>query len=482
MFMKKLFAVEVDDFGRFFPQVHEMLGQKRARSFSEAERAEIEVIRAEWDARGTARFPRPYGPDLVWALRAMRPKGEGLLSFRTASKLRDWIAKGISFPTFGTNNDPTMAVESVRGGLSAVYGSGWQLAFTSTEKGRRPDMSLYDPSEGPRRVRSINGALEAAAINQRLHGDTQIDWEAPIIMDAEAGFGHFLNNYDLVLQAIDAGAAAVHIEDQGVLKRCGHLGEKVVVPIAEMIERLIAARLAADVAGVPLVIIARTDSQKGKWLSNPLDPRDEAFLDGTTNMKDRVWGFKGGDEAVIARLIAFAPYADLLWAETEHPNLAEYLGYIAAVRAVHPEAQFAYNCSPSFDEWHNDEKWNALNPGVPRREFIERLITAGVLWPFITLAGIHMAGLAAYQLARGFLRDGMQAYGDLVQGPEFALARDGYVLHRHQKVAGVPVYDAIASGVTGGEGGLLSGATSTEARFRSREGLPAVGPVDPNKT
>lgn len=466
MFLKKLFAAEVDDFGRFFPT----LAGGRKRDFSEAERVEIQAIRDEWKAQGTDHFARPYGPDLVWALRAMRPRGDGLLSFRTSAKLRAWINAGIAFPTFGTNNDPSMATEAVRAGIRVIYGSGWQLAFTSKD-GRRPDMSLYDPSEGATRVRQLNGALEAAAQVQRLRGDTNIDWEAPIIMDAEAGFGHFLNLYDLVIKAIDAGAAAVHIEDQGILKRCGHLGEKAVVPIREMILRLIAARLAADVAGVPLVIVARTDSQKARVISNPLDPRDAAFLDGTVRTSDMVWGFRGGDEAVIARLIAFAPYADLLWAETEHPDLAEYLRYIAAVKAVCPSAKFAYNCSPSFDEWHNNAKWEALNPGIPRREFIQRLIDADVLWPFITLAGIHMAGLNAFQLAQGFLRDGMQAYGDLVQGPEFALARDGYVLHRHQQVAGVPTYDAIASGVTAGVSEMLAGATSTEARFRSREGV-----------
>jgi len=359
------------------------------------------------------------------------------------------------------------AVQMVKAGLQAIYVSGWQVAADANlSEHVYPDQSLYPVSSVPSLVRRINNALLRA--DQIEWAETALDllhdWMVPIVADAEAGFGGPLNAYELMRSLIEAGAAGVHFEDQlSSEKKCGHMGGKVLVPTAQHIRTLKAARLAADVAGVPTVLVARTDALGATLITSDIDPTDAPFLTGTRT-PEGFFGVRAGIEAPIARAIAYAPYADVLWCETSTPDLDEARRFAEAVLDVHPGKLLAYNCSPSFN-WrrHLDESTIA--------RFQKELGAMGYRFQFITLAGFHALNVSMFELARGYAADDMTAYLN-VQDREFALEPEGYTATRHQREVGAGYFDEIAKVVSGGAASTLALLGSTEEE--QFEGQPAA--------
>jgi isocitrate lyase len=347
------------------------------------------------------------------------------------------------------------AIQQVKAGLKAIYLSGWQVAADANLAGQMyPDQSLYPANSVPTVVKRINQALQRADQIDRREGRNGTYWFAPIVADAEAGFGGPLNVFELVKAMIEAGAAGVHLEDQlSSEKKCGHMGGKVLIPTEQAIRNLVAARLAADVCRVPIVIIARTDANAATILTNDIDERDKPFLTGerTTEGFFRV---RAGIEQAISRAIAYAPYADLLWCETSEPNLEEARTFAEAIHAKYPGKYLAYNCSPSFN-WK--KKLDAATIGRFQRE----LSAMGYRFQFITLAGFHALNYGMFMLAQGYLERGMPAYADLQQA-EFAAEAAGYTAHRHQREVGTGYFDDVAQ-VIG------RGASSTTALLGSTE-------------
>lgn len=347
------------------------------------------------------------------------------------------------------------AVQQVRAGLKAIYLSGWQVAADGNLAGQTyPDQSLYPANSVPAVVRRINNALLRQDQIERAEGEITQDWLAPIVADAEAGFGGPLNAYELAQSLIAAGAAGIHWEDQlASEKKCGHLGGKVLVPIQQHIRTLNAARLAADVAGVPTVIIARTDALAADLLTSDVDPRDAEFLTGerTTEGFYRV---TPGLDSVIARGLAFAPYADLLWVETGEPDIELARAFAEAIHARHPGKKLAYNCSPSFN-WkrHLDDEQIAT--------FQADLAALGYAFQFITLAGFHAVNHSMFDLARGYAERAMSAYVEL-QEAEFAAEANGYTATRHQREAGTGYFDVVSTALNPDSATLaLAGSTET---------------------
>ncbi|MEZ3155751.1 isocitrate lyase [Microbacterium sp. BWR-S6Y] len=347
------------------------------------------------------------------------------------------------------------AVQQVRAGLKAIYLSGWQVAADGNLAGQTyPDQSLYPANSVPAVVRRINNALLRQDQIERAEGEVTQDWLAPIVADAEAGFGGPLNAYELAQSLIAAGAAGIHWEDQlASEKKCGHLGGKVLVPIQQHIRTLNAARLAADVAGVPTVIIARTDALAADLLTSDVDPRDAEFLTGerTTEGFYRV---RPGLDSVIARGLAFAPYADLLWVETGEPDIELARAFAEAVHARYPGKKLAYNCSPSFN-WkrHLDDEQIAT--------FQADLAALGYAFQFITLAGFHAVNHSMFDLARGYAERAMSAYVEL-QEAEFAAEAQGYTATRHQREAGTGYFDVVSTALNPDSATLaLAGSTET---------------------
>ncbi|HAN23852.1 MAG: isocitrate lyase [Microbacterium sp.] len=348
------------------------------------------------------------------------------------------------------------AVQQVRAGLKAIYLSGWQVAADGNLAGQTyPDQSLYPANSVPSVVRRINNALLRQDQIEHAEGTITQDWLAPIVADAEAGFGGPLNAYELAQSLIQAGAAGIHWEDQlASEKKCGHLGGKVLVPIQQHIRTLNAARLAADVAGVPTVIIARTDSLAADLLTSDVDPRDQEFTTGerTTEGFYRV---RAGIEPVIARGLAFAPYADLIWVETGKPDIELAREFAAAIHAEFPGKMLAYNCSPSFN-WKrhlNDEQIAT---------FQQELADLGYKFQFITLAGFHALNYSMFDLARGYAERAMSAYVEL-QEREFAAEDDGYTATKHQREAGTGYFDFVSTALNPDSATLaLVGSTESE--------------------
>jgi len=346
------------------------------------------------------------------------------------------------------------AVQMVRAGLEAIYLSGWQVAADANLAGQTyPDQSLYPANSAPALVRRLNNALRRADQVESVEGGATRDWLVPIVADAEAGFGGALNAYELTMAMIEAGAAGVHFEDQlASEKKCGHLGGKVLVPTGQYLRMLTAARLAADVAGTRTVLIARTDALGATLLTTDVDERDQRFLTGERTMEG-YWRVEPGLEPAIARGLAAAPYADLLWFETSTPDLDQAASFAQAIHAEHPGKALAYNCSPSFN-WrkHLDE------PAIAR--FQKELGRLGYRFQFITLAGFHALNAAMFELAGGFARRGMAAYVDLQQR-ELALEAEGYTATRHQREVGTGYFDAVSEVVSGGNGttGAMNGST-----------------------
>ena len=359
-------------------------------------------------------------------------------------------------PTFGalTGNQ---AVQMVKAGLEAIYLSGWQVAADANLSSQTyPDQSLYPSNSVPALVRRLNNALmRADQIERSESGRASLDWYAPILADAEAGFGGPLHAFELMKLMIEAGAAGVHYEDQlASEKKCGHLGGKVLVPTQQFIRTLVAARLAADVLDVPTLIVARTDALSATLLTSDIDPRDRPFLAGERTAEG-YFRVRDGLEPVIVRALAYAPYADLLWFETATPDLALARRFADAVHAKFPGKCLAYNCSPSFN-------WRRHLGDAEIVTFQGALAEMGYKFQFITLAGWHLLGLHTFDLARAYRKEGMPAYVRLQQ-EEFAREADGYTATRHQREVGAGYFDRVLAAVSGGEASTSALAGSTEA-------------------
>ncbi len=348
------------------------------------------------------------------------------------------------------------AVEQVQAGLRAIYVSGWQVAGDMNTAGQMyPDQSLYPVDSAPDLIRRINQALVRADQIQHMEGRREIDWFVPIIADGEAGFGGPLNTFELTKAMIEAGAAAVHLEDQlSSLKKCGHMGGKVLVPASEFIPKLVSARLAADVLGVPALIVARTDAEDATLIRSDFDAIDQRFLTGTRTVEG-FFGIKNGTELSITRALAYAPYADMLWCETAKPDLGQAREFAQGVHAQYPGKWLAYNCSPSFNwKLHLDEK--------EMRTFQDKLAEMGYKFQFVTLAGFHALNASMFALAHAYQEEGMAAYSRL-QEQEFQLERDyGYRAVKHQSFVGAGYFDAVQLTVQGGDVSTSALKGSTE--------------------
>lgn len=348
------------------------------------------------------------------------------------------------------------AVQQVQAGLKAIYLSGWQVAADANDAGQTyPDQSLYPADSVPNVARKINNALVRADQLHHMDGKNGTYWFAPIVADAEAGFGGTLNAFELMKAMIEAGAACVHFEDQlSSAKKCGHLGGKVLVPTSEAIQKLVAARLAADVLGVPTLIMARTDANSAFLLTSDIDPRDHDFLTGGRT-SEGFFHVRGGLESAIARGLSYAPYADLIWCETSEPNLEEARRFAQAIHSKYPDKMLAYNCSPSFN-WKKK-----LDDGVIAN-FQQELARMGYKFQFVTLAGFHALNLSMFELARGYKDTGMTAYSRL-QEKEFAReAQYGYQAVKHQRFVGTGYFDALTQVIAGGVASTTALKGSTE--------------------
>ena len=347
------------------------------------------------------------------------------------------------------------AVQMVRAGLQAIYVSGWQVAADANLAGQTyPDQSLYPANSGPALVKRINNALLRADQIDNAEGKNGTYWLAPILADAEAGFGGPLNAFELMKGYIEAGAAAVHFEDQlSSEKKCGHLGGKVLVPTSQFVRTLVAARLAADVCGVPTLVVARTDALSATLLTSDIDEVDREFTTGERT-PEGFFRVKPGIEAPIARSLAYAPYADVLWFETATPDMDEARRFAEAIHERFPGKLLAYNCSPSFN-------WRQHLSDAEIERFQRELGELGYAYQFITLAGFHSLNSAMFELAKGYAAEGMPAYVR-VQEREFELEEEGYTATRHQREVGAGYFDAVMEAVSGGQSSTLALKGSTE--------------------
>ena len=348
------------------------------------------------------------------------------------------------------------AMQQVKAGLNAIYLSGWQVAGDANDSLQMyPDQSLYAVSSVPTVVRRINNTLRRADQIATMEGDTSIDWFAPIVADAEAGFGGVLNAHELMKAMIEAGAAGVHFEDQlASAKKCGHLGGKVLVPTQEAVQKLVAARFAADVLGVPTVLLARTDAEAANLITSDIDARDQPFLTGERT-SEGFYRTRNGLDSSIARGVAYAEVADMVWCETGKPDLGFAKEFADAVRAKHPGKMLAYNCSPSFN-------WKKHLDDATIAKFQRELGAMGYKFQFITLAGFHSLTYGMYELAHGYARDNMTAYVKL-QEAEFAAEKIGYTATRHQREVGTGYFDEVTQVVTGGNSSVTAMGDSTES-------------------
>ena len=382
------------------------------------------------------------------------------LAERGAARLWRLLADEEFVPTLGAYTG-NQAVQHIRAGLKAIYLSGWQVAADANSSGQMyPDQSLYPVDSVPAVVKRINQAFQRAdQVQEMEHADgevsTNFNFFAPIIADAEAGFGGPLNAFELMKAMIEAGAAGVHFEDQlAAEKKCGHLGGKVLVPTGTFIRTLNAARLAADVQGVATIIMARTDANAAQLITSDIDERDRPFLTGERTAEG-FYRMTGGLDCAIARGLAYAPYADLIWCETATPNLDEARRYAEAIKAEHPDQMLAYNCSPSFN-------WAKHMDADDMRRFQREIAAMGYKFQFVTLAGFHSLNYATFRLARSYADEGMAAYSRL-QEQEFAAEPEGYSATRHQREVGTSYFDAVSTAISAGEASTTAMAGSTEA-------------------
>jgi isocitrate lyase len=418
--------------------------------------SELSELKQEW-----AKNPRWQGVVRPYAAEdALRLRGSIKISHTLAERGGERLWRLLHTEPFVTALGAltgNQAIQQVQAGLKAIYLSGWQVAADANNAMQMyPDQSLYPADSVPTAVRKINQSLQRADQIQHAEGREGPHWFAPIIADAEAGFGGGLNAFELMKAMIEAGAAGVHFEDQlASAKKCGHLGGKVLVPTQEFIQKLIAARLAADIMGAPTIIIARTDANAATLLTSDIDERDHPFITGARTTEGYYCVRAGLDQA-IRRALAYAPYADMLWCETSEPNLAEARLFAESIHSEYPGKLLAYNCSPSFN-WKKklDERTIA--------SFQQELGRMGYKFQFITLAGFHALNLSMFELAQGYRNEGMAAYSRL-QELEFAREHDGYRGVKHQTFVGTGYFDAIAQVIAGGalSTTALKGSTEVE--------------------
>jgi isocitrate lyase len=414
----------------------------------------LDATLGRWDG-----IVRPYSDEDVARLRGT-VQVEHTLGRLGAARLWELVTKQDYVAALGalTGNQ---AVQQVKAGLQAIYLSGWQVAADANLSGQTyPDQSLYPANSVPSVVRRINQALlradqiEHAEAMEKGNGTPRRHWLAPILADAEAGFGGPLNAFELMKGMIEAGAAGVHFEDQlSSEKKCGHLGGKVLIPTGAFIRTLVAARLAADVMDVPTLILARTDADSAKLLTTDVDERDRPFLTGERT-PEGFFRMRGGLECAIARAVAYAPYADLLWCETSTPDLEEARQFAEGVHAHFPGKMLAYNCSPSFN-------WKAKLAPDTIAKFQRELAAMGYKFQFVTLAGFHVLNHGMFELARAYRERGMAAYSEL-QEREFASEAHGYSATRHQREVGTGYFDQVIQTITGGAASTVALQGSTE--------------------
>ncbi|QKY69845.1 isocitrate lyase [Lentibacillus sp. CBA3610] len=420
----------------------------------------IETIKNEWESDWRwVNVERPYTAEDVDRLRGSLDI-EHTLAKKGAEKLWERINHESYVNALGalTGNQ---AVQQVKAGLKAIYLSGWQVAADNNLAGEMyPDQSLYPANSVPNVVKRINQALQRADQIHHAEGDNAVDWFAPIVADAEAGFGGQLNVFELMKSMIEAGASAVHFEDQlSSEKKCGHLGGKVLLPTQTAVRNLISARLAADVMGTPTLITARTDANAADMITSDLDSYDEPFITDERTAE----GFfrtKAGLDQAISRGLAYAPYADMVWCETSEPNLEEARKFADAIHAKYPNKLLAYNCSPSFNWKHKLSDQEIAN-------FQQELGKMGYKFQFVTLAGFHALNHSMFDLARKYKESGMAAYSELQQA-EFANETFGYSATRHQREVGTGYFDDVAQVISGGTSstGALKGSTESEQFVR----------------
>lgn len=418
----------------------------------------IEKLQESWelDTRWKG-ITRPYSAEDVIRLRGSIDI-EHTLARRGAEKLWASLHTEDYINALGalTGNQ---AMQQVKAGLKAIYLSGWQVAADANLSGHMyPDQSLYPANSVPAVVKRINQTLQRADQIQHMEGSGDTDYFVPIVADAEAGFGGQLNVFELMKGMIEAGASGVHFEDQlSSEKKCGHLGGKVLLPTQTAVRNLVSARLAADVMGVPTIIVARTDADAADLITSDIDPVDKAFITGERT-PEGFYRTKAGLDQAIARGLAYAPYADLVWCETSEPNLEDAKRFAEAIHKEHPGKLLAYNCSPSFN-WKQklDEKTIA--------SFQKEIASYGYKFQFVTLAGFHSLNYGMFELARGYKERGMAAYSELQQA-EFAAEKHGYSATRHQREVGTGYFDEVAQVITGGTSSTtaLKGSTE-EAQF-----------------
>jgi isocitrate lyase len=415
----------------------------------------MSVAVADLEARRNG-VVRPYTDQDVDRLRGTL-KIEHTLATVGARRLRDLLQHQQYVAALGAMN-ATQAVQMVRAGLQAIYVSGWQVAAEGNTSGQMyPDQSLYPVDSVPTLIRRINAALQRADQIDHAENKSSRYWYAPLVADAEAGFGGPLNAFELTKAMIAAGTAGIHFEDQlASEKKCGHMGGKVLVPTSQFIRTLIAARLAADVMDVPTVVIARTDADSAKLITSDVDERDHAFIDRKGRTPEGFFRVRGGIEYAIARAVAYAPYADMVWCETSTPDLEEAKQFAEGVHARFPGKWLAYNCSPSFN-------WRKKLDDVSIAEFQRELGAMGYKFQFVTLAGCHSSTFGMFELAQAYRDQGMAAYSRL-QESEFAAEQHGYTAVRHQREVGTGYFDQVAEIISGGQASTLALNESTEAQ------------------
>jgi isocitrate lyase len=410
---------------------------------------------------------RPYDTAEVMRLRGSFPI-QYTLAERGANKLWKLLKEEPYINALGAMTG-NQAMQMVRAGLKAIYLSGWQVAADANTAGAMyPDQSLYPANAAPELCRRINRTLQRADQIEHSEGGAERDWFAPIVADAEAGFGGPLNSFEIMKAFIEAGAAGVHFEDQlASEKKCGHLGGKVLIPTAAHERNLIAARLAADVMGVPTLIVARTDAESAKLITSDIDERDRPFIISGERTAEGFFHVRDGVDACIARGLAYAKYADVLWWETSHPDLGDAKKFAEAIHAQFPGKLLAYNCSPSFN-------WAAKLDAATIETFQKELGAMGYKFQFVTLAGFHSLNHGMFELAQGYRDRGMGAYSELQQA-EFASEAAGYTATRHQREVGTGYFDKVATTISGGSSSTTAMAHSTEtAQFK-----PAATPSFP---
>ncbi|HET8907078.1 MAG TPA: isocitrate lyase [Ktedonobacterales bacterium] len=418
-----------------------------------SEQQSQELTRSWQDDPRWAGITRPYSADDALRLRGSVTI-EYTLARMGAERLWKLLQSEDYIAALGalTGNQ---AMQQVKAGLKAIYLSGWQVAADANLAGQMyPDQSLYPANSVPQVVRKINQAFQRADQIHHAEGNDGTYWFAPIVADAEAGFGGPLNCFELMKAMIEAGAAAVHFEDQlASEKKCGHMGGKVLIPTQNAVRNLVAARLAADVMGVPTLVVARTDANGAHLIMSDIDERDHEFLTGERTAEG-FYRMRGGLDAAIARGLAYAPYADLIWCETAEPNVEEARRFAKAIHAKFPGKLLAYNCSPSFN-------WKKKLDEATIASFQRELGAMGYKFQFVTLAGFHALNHSMFELANGYRDRGMAAYSEMQQA-EFASEKDGYTATRHQREVGTGYFDEVAQVIAGGESSTTALTGSTE--------------------